>query len=110
MAAKPSKQMLLGQNFLRDPHLARDLVDASTIRPVDTVVEIGPGHGMITAELARRAAKVIAIEKDPALVRRLRERFRALKNVRPVEADFLNYPIDESSYKIFANIPYNITA
>ena len=110
MAAKQRKRILLGQNFLRDSRLARELVSASTLGRDDTVFEIGPGRGMITAELAWRAGKVIAIEKDPALVRRLRERFRAVDNIRIVEADFLNHRIEERSFKIFANIPYNITA
>jgi 23S rRNA (adenine-N6)-dimethyltransferase len=91
------------------------------------VYEIGPGNGIITAALASVARQVIAIEKDPELVRRLRERFRPLDNVEIVEKDFLAYSFRTrargrapsltggrqtrtSEYKIFANIPYNITA
>ena len=48
------KSILLGQNFLKDPRLVRELVDAAKIGPTDTVIEIGPGRGIITAERARR--------------------------------------------------------
>jgi len=88
------------------------LVGISKIGPGDIVYEIGPGNGIITAELARIARHVIAIEKDPELVHRLRERFRPLDNVEIVEKDFLEYVFRNpgSGYKIFGNIPYNITA
>jgi 23S rRNA (adenine-N6)-dimethyltransferase len=83
----------------------------------DTVYEIGPGDGIITAALASVAGRVIAVEKDPELVRRLRERFRPVENVEIVEKDFLNYSFRTrlgfgavADYKIFASIPYNRTA
>jgi 23S rRNA (adenine-N6)-dimethyltransferase len=85
-------------------------VGASTIGGADTVYEIGPGRGIITAELARRAGRVIAVEKDAWLVRRLRERFSGTANIEIVENDFLRYRIAEREYKIFASIPYNVTA
>lgn len=111
MAKKPrNKQFILAQNFLRDSRTVRSLLTVSSIRLVDTVYEIGPGRGIITAELARTACKVIAIEKDPALVLLLRERFRGAGNVEIVEGDFLQYRIPEQAYKIFANIPFNRTA
>ena len=107
-------QICLAQNFLRSPKLVRRLVGLTTIGPCDTVYEIGPGNGIITAALASVARQVIAIEKDPELVRRLRERFRVLANVEIVQKDFLVYSLrrrDEGAgYKLFANIPYNITA
>jgi len=84
----------------------------------DNVYEIGPGNGIITAALANVAGHVIAVEKDPELVRHLRQRFSAVENVEIVEKDFLNYsfrtrrgvsgPVTE--YKMFANIPYNRTS
>ena len=106
------KQILLAQNCLRSPKLVHRLVRMSNIRPSDTVYEIGPGHGIITAALAGVARQVIAVEKDPELVRRLRERFRAVENVAIVQRDFLDYSFRTSiaDYKIFANIPYNRTA
>jgi 23S rRNA (adenine-N6)-dimethyltransferase len=111
MYTHPRKRISLAQNFLRNPKLAHRLVGMSNIGPSDTVYEIGPGDGIITAALARVAKHVIAIEKDPQLALRLRERFRAIENVEIVEKDFLNYSFRVfSNYKIFANIPYNNTA
>ncbi len=126
METRQHSQIFLAQNFLRSPKLVRRLVGMSTIGPSDTVYEIGPGNGIITAALAGVARQVIAIEKDPELVRRLRERFRSFDNVEIVEKDFLAYSSRSrhgdgassltlaqtrtSEYKIFANIPYSITA
>jgi 23S rRNA (adenine-N6)-dimethyltransferase len=119
METRRHKQICLAQNFLRSPKLVRRLVGMSTIGPTDTVYEIGPGNGIITASLASVARQVIAIEKDPKLVRRLRERFRLLDNVEIVEKDFLAFSFRQGpykghprslEYKIFANIPYNSTA
>jgi 23S rRNA (adenine-N6)-dimethyltransferase len=115
------KQISLAQNFLKSPKLVRRLVRMSKIGPSDTVYEIGPGKGIITAALARVAGQVIAIEKDPELVRRLRERFRLVENVRIVERDFLDCSFriragisvpdtPVANCKMFANIPYNSTA
>lgn len=118
METQQHKRIALAQNFLRSSKLVHRLVAMSTIGPSDTVYEIGPGNGIITEALARVARQVIAIEKDPELVRRLRERFRLLDNVEIVEKDFLTYSFGSrhglraglSEYKVFANIPYNSTA
>lgn len=110
METRQRKQISLAQNFLRNPKLVQRLVRLSKIGPSDSVYEIGPGNGIITAALARVAGQVIAIEKDPELVRRLRERFRLVENVEIVEKDFLNYSTPTPEYKIFASIPYNSTA
>ena len=127
METRQQKQISLAQNFLTSPKLVQRLVKVSKIGLSDTVYEIGPGNGIITAALASVAGQVIAIEKDPELVRRLRVRFRAVENVEIVQKDFLNYsfrirpdigvpslpirqPAPVSGYKMFANIPYNSTA
>ena len=110
MGTRQHKRISLAQNFLRSPQLVRRLVAMSSIGPADTVYEIGPGNGIITAALAKVARQVIAIEKDPVLVRRLRERFRVFDNVEIVESDFLAYSPVTSEHKVFANIPYNNTA
>ncbi len=111
MQTRQRKQIALAQNFLTSPKLVRRLVRLSRIGPSDTVYEIGPGNGIITAALASVARQVIAVEKDPELVRRLRERFRPVENVAIVANDFLNYSFSTrfADYKIFANIPYNCT-
>jgi len=127
METRQHSQISLAQYFLKSPKLVRRLVGMSTIGPADTVCEIGPGNGTITAALASVARDVIAIEKDPEFVRRLRERFRSINNVEIVEKDFLVYSFSTRpgnaasslavarqtrtwNCKIFANIPYNITA
>jgi 16S rRNA A1518/A1519 N6-dimethyltransferase RsmA/KsgA/DIM1 with predicted DNA glycosylase/AP lyase activity len=119
MKTQQHRQICLAQNFLRSSKLVHGLVRMSAIGPSDTVYEIGPGKGIITAALASVAGQVIAIEKDPELVRRLRERFRLFDNVEIVKKDFLAYSFRTGShkgqsrtldYKIFASIPYNRTA
>jgi 23S rRNA (adenine-N6)-dimethyltransferase len=104
------KQKRFGQNFLKSPALVRRLVGQTSIAPNDTVIDIGAGRGIITAELAGRAQEVISIEKDERLAAKLRERFREVDHVRVVRGDFLDYRVTESEYKIFANIPFNLTA
>ena len=86
------------------------LLAASNIGPRDTVYEIGAGRGIITAELASIANKVIAIEKDPVLVYHLRRRFCDCSSIEIVAGDFLGYRIRERPYKVVGNIPYNRTA
>ena len=110
MAKKSTRQIALAQNFLRSSQLARRLLDASSITYQDTVYEIGPGRGAITTELARVARKIVAIEKDPLLAQVLCDRFQDTGNVQIVKGDFMRFRIPDQEYKIFANIPYNLTA
>lgn len=104
------KRIRLAQNFFRDPRLVALIVADSSIGKDDVVYEIGPGEGIITKELAARAGTIIAIEKDPVLVAELQKKFHVMKNVHIYAGDFLRYPIKEKCYKIFSNIPFNITA
>src|ERR1044072_2602006 len=110
MKTQLRKQARLEENCLPSPALVQLLVGMSTIGPSDIVYEIGAGDGIITAALARIAGRVVAIEKDPELVRKLRERCRPFRNVEIVERDFLAWSFGTSEYKIFANIPYNLTS
>jgi 23S rRNA (adenine-N6)-dimethyltransferase len=110
MAKKSTKRMILAQNFLRSSKLVRSLLKVSSIEPGDLVYEIGPGRGIITVELARIARKVIAVEKDPDLAKFLRRRFQGVGNVNIVTSDYMQHHIPDREYKIFANIPYNVTA
>jgi 23S rRNA (adenine-N6)-dimethyltransferase len=88
----------------------RSLLDMSSIESGDIVYEIGPGRGTITAELAQVARKVIAVEKDPSLVQHLCRRFQNVNNIEITENDFLWHHIPDRNYKVFASIPYNMTA
>src|SRR5207253_11417006 len=80
----PFKRRALGQHFLRDSGIARAIVDLVAPTPADLVVEIGPGQGALTGELARRAGRTLALEVDRGLVERLRAHF---PSVEVVEAD-----------------------
>ncbi len=99
------------QNFLKNSFLAKKLVERSSIERKDIVYEIGPGKGILTQELARKSAKVIAIEKNRNLYVRLREKFSKVSNVEIKLGDFLKETLPEQErYKIFSNIPFAITA
>jgi 23S rRNA (adenine-N6)-dimethyltransferase len=86
------------------------LVDRSEIGTDDLVLEIGPGRGIITEALARRAGRVMAIEKDPALAAQLRRRFEGDSFVSIVAGDFLRAPLPDEPYSVFASIPFNATS
>ncbi len=98
------------QNFLKDARLVAELIEQCQIGCADLVYEIGAGKGIITGQLARRCQRVIAIEKDPRLAALLRQRFAGRDNLTLVEGDFLNADLPRQPYKVFANIPFNITA
>lgn len=104
------KRIQFAQNFLKSRSLVERLILKTSINGSDTVYEIGPGDGIITQELARKAAKVIAIEIDQNLVDGLRESLKEHKNIEIHHGDFLDYIITSHKYKIFSNIPFNITS
>ena len=110
MSKTSYNQLRLAQNFLRSPKLVRSLLGVSSVAPGDILYEIGPGRGIITGELAQIASQVIAVEKDAFLAEGLRRRFQGVRNVAIISDDFLRYQIPHRQYKIFANIPYNLTA
>jgi 16S rRNA (adenine1518-N6/adenine1519-N6)-dimethyltransferase len=106
----PRAKRRLGQHFLTDPRLLDRIADALGAGPDDTVLEIGPGPGGLTAALAARAGRVIAIEKDRNLAPALRERLPA---VTVVEADALEvswHALAGPRFLVAGNIPYNITS
>ncbi len=109
----------LGQNFLTDREVLGDIIKAADLQPSDVVLEIGPGKGILTEELAKKAKKVIAVELDRTLVPVLQKKFNGVKNVTIVHEDILrwwgtsqNQKITKSwnHFKVVANIPYRITA
>ena len=104
------RSIALSQNFLRNRVIAEAILDRSTIGPEDVVYEIGPGEGTITQALAARCGHVVAVEKDPALAMGLRRRCAALPNVTVFLADCLDFPLPVTRYKVFANVPFNVTA
>lgn len=100
----------LGQNFLVNKGVAEKVIKAADLKPDDVVLEIGPGIGNLTQELAQRAGKVIAVEKDPKMVEILKETLKDSKNVEIIQKDILSYKLHATSYKIVANLPYYITS
>jgi 23S rRNA (adenine-N6)-dimethyltransferase len=98
------------QNSLHSPALVRRLIRIANIRHDDVVVEIGAGRGIITRQLAKICSKVIAIEYDAALYDKLKHDLRAMDNVELHCGDFLTYDLPAHEFKIFANIPFNVTA
>jgi 16S rRNA (adenine1518-N6/adenine1519-N6)-dimethyltransferase len=104
----------LGQNFLRDAHIARKIVDAIAPAADQTMLEIGPGEGAITLLLAEKVKHFVAVELDARVIGRL----RTLLGNTPsevIEADILDLdfaPIAEryGRFRIAGNIPYNITS
>ena len=107
----------LGQHFLKNPEIAGKIADAGQIVPGETVLEIGPGTGILTEALLARGARVVAVEADPRAVEVLKERFSgALSsgNLTLHEADIreislASLGLEDGGYKIIANIPYYIS-
>ncbi len=100
----------LGQNFLFDPSILRNIIRSADLSDRDTVVEIGPGPGRLTRLLAERVKKVIAIELDPYLYNKLTEELQDLDNIDLVLGDALKFPFERlDRFKVVANIPYYIT-
>lgn len=110
--AEPSRG--LGQNFLIDKGVIRIIASAAQLSPEDTVLEIGPGLGSLTQELARRVKAVISVEKDGRMVDVLKETLQDFKNTKIIQGDILNIKLARevipSRYKVVANLPFYITA
>jgi len=105
---RPSKR--LGQNFLLDQSVASEIVSSIQPSETDTVLEPGPGHGTLTQLLREKAGKVIAVEKDPVLVRELRETFKDHSNVVIVEGDILKISPLPDFNKIVSTPPYYLSS
>lgn len=106
-----------GQNFLIDENIIHKIVDAVEIKQDDLVVEIGPGIGTLTAELAKLAGKVKAIEIDKKLIPILEENLSEFDNIEVLNTDILDTNINDliakdgefENAKIIGNLPYYIT-
>ena len=108
---RPSKRF--GQNFLTDKSTINRIVEALNPQREETIVEIGPGRGALTAPLIERAGRLIAIEFDRNLIPVLTNEFRKNQNFRLVESDALITDIcgeirPAETARVVANLPYNI--
>ncbi|MCX7745284.1 MAG: 16S rRNA (adenine(1518)-N(6)/adenine(1519)-N(6))-dimethyltransferase RsmA [Clostridia bacterium] len=110
----------LGQNFLTDENIVRKIVDAANVTHNDLVIEVGPGVGSMTRELARRAGRVIAIEIDKYLLPALAENLSEYSNTVVINKDVMKVDLNEmlraakeefmpDTVKVVANLPYYIT-
>jgi 16S rRNA (adenine1518-N6/adenine1519-N6)-dimethyltransferase len=100
----------LGQNFLFDPSILHRIIDVSGVTHTDLVVEIGPGFGRLTKMLAETVKKVIAIELDSELFKKLKDELKEFNNIELVNEDVLKYPFEKlEPFKVVSNIPYYIT-
>lgn len=100
---RPKKKW--GQNFLRNRGAVDKIVAAIEAQPGETIVEIGPGEGVLTERLAAMGNPVIAIEIDPELAVRLRTR---LPGVDVRNEDALEAPLPAAPYRAIGNLPYNV--
>ncbi|MGC8651450.1 MAG: 16S rRNA (adenine(1518)-N(6)/adenine(1519)-N(6))-dimethyltransferase RsmA, partial [Minisyncoccia bacterium] len=115
---KPKKW--LGQVFLKNKVFLSKIIKAGGISSKDVVLEVGPGKGVLTETLLQVGAKVLAIEKDPQLVKFLQEKFKNHKNLTIIGADirdflknksfYTKYKIQNTEYKVVGNIPYYLTS
>jgi 23S rRNA (adenine-N6)-dimethyltransferase len=103
------RQRIYSQNFLTDSRAIAGLVAGARVEPGDLVLDIGAGNGLIAQALAQRGAQVRAIERDPALVHRLRTRFGPDSGVTVVPGDVLTVPLPREPFAVVSNIPFGIT-
>jgi 16S rRNA (adenine1518-N6/adenine1519-N6)-dimethyltransferase len=112
MKGPAARRRALGQHFLRDRGIARAIVDLVAPTARDLVVEIGPGEGALTAELAGRAARVLALEVDRDLAQRLRRRFADV-DVREADARTWEYASLEAPpggrVLVLGSLPYSVS-
>ena len=124
---RPQLKPKLGQHFLADDSFALQIVDALGNVSQNTVLEIGPGRGVLTSLLAKRARRLIAVELDRVLAAQLRLRFGMFPNVEVIEADILCIDLDSlfgpkpglsrpgiefkpAPARVIGNLPFYITS
>ncbi|ADL06828.1 16S rRNA (adenine(1518)-N(6)/adenine(1519)-N(6))-dimethyltransferase RsmA [Thermosediminibacter oceani] len=112
---RPSKR--LGQHFLIDEAPLYKMLEAARLNESDEVLEIGPGLGVLTLELCRRAKKVVAVEKDPNLIPVLEKLTKSYNNICLLREDVLKLDMEklwreyfDGKFKVVANLPYYITS
>lgn len=99
-----------GTHVLRRPEVAHRLVAASGVGPGDLVFDLGAGPGAITLALAHTGARVVAVERDPRLVRRLARRVEGRGDVRVVAGDLRRVPLPRRPYYVVANVPFSTSS
>lgn len=113
---KPTR--LSGQNFFADELLLADIVSHANVRSDECVLEVGPGLGALSVELAPRCGKLLAVERDSRLTQALARMFAADERVKVAGDDILKFPMetlardffDNQPYRVISNLPYSITS
>ena len=111
MASARGPKKELGQHWLRDPGILAEIAEAAELSKDDVVLEIGPGLGTLTSWLLARAGRVVAVEFDRDLARKLPGQFPG-KNLEVINQDILQFDLNQlpTGYKVVANVPYYITS
>ena len=106
----PYHRKRLGQVFLRDPLVVEQILQSAALAPNDTILEIGPGRGILTAALAQRTHALYAIELDAHYARTLQQHFASATHVHIIEADarFYDYGLLPQPLVVVANLPYSM--
>ncbi len=104
-----------GQNFLIDQSVVDASVRAADLQPDDTVLEIGPGFGVLTLELAKHAKKVVAVEQDHKIFAALEKIAAQQANIQAVSQDIRTFHMEQAGlqhkeYKLVSNLPYSISS
>lgn len=98
------------QNFITDRQLIQKIVNLSNINRSDFVLEIGTGKGHLTEALCQKGGYIFSVEIDGKLFAHTKTKLKNLNNLKLIQGDFLRYPLPaKGRYKVFANIPYDIT-
>ena len=105
----------LGQHFLIDKRALKKIIKTANLKAKDICLEIGPGLGVLTQELAKKVKKVIAVEKDSQMVEILKETLKDFSNIEIIQGDILKIEINSlktkpRSFKVVANLPFYLTA
>jgi len=103
------RRRALAQNFLRSRAVAEQIVRSAGVTRGDLVLELGAGTGVLTAALARRAGRVLAVELDRDWARRLLDRFEDADNVFVARGDALLFPLPAEPFRVVANLPFSRT-
>lgn len=110
---QPNKR--LGQHFLISQKVLQKIIQTADLSKKDIVLEIGPGLGILTQELAQTTKKVVAVEKDKRMVEILKDALKNHENIEIIHGDILkdspsDTVLDAPKYKVVANIPYYLTS
>lgn len=105
-----SRSHLHAQHFLRSPRHVAELIGHSNIRKNDVVYDLGAGSGVIASVLANKCKQVVAVELESEALKKLRDNLGNVENVTIIENDILTLVPTHESYKVFSNIPFNLSS